>query len=68
MESAEEKKAVAPAVAKTWWERWRDVVFVGMFIAIIVILLMLFDANYRTNVVLQYLWNGTCPKTMTFGD
>ena len=53
--------------SRTWWERWRDIVFIGLFIAIIVVLLVLFDANYRTNVVLGYLWNNTCPTPMKFG-
>lgn len=64
----EENKTPAPVATKTWWERWRDIIFIGLFIAIIFILLILFDANYRTNVVLQYLWNGTCPQTMKFGE
>lgn len=51
---------------KSWWERWRDVIYIALFVAIIILILVLFDANYRINVVLGYLWNDTCPQAMTF--
>lgn len=48
-------------VKKSWWETYRDVIFISMFVSIIILIMVLFDYNYKITVAVEKLWAEVFP-------